>query len=87
MIQYLQQIGEFNSFSSSLAITNKEKKYTIVDFNKSQMTANFIGPEQDMVMPIHVPSTGPDSQVMKINYCSACVKIIFGTALNQQWQI
>ena len=30
---------------------------------------------------------GPDSQVMKINYCSAYDKIIFATALNQQWKI
>ena len=41
------------------------------------MTADFIGPEQDMVMPIYVPRAGPDSQVLKINYCSAYEKIIF----------
>ena len=50
-------------------------------------TADFIGPEQDMVMPIQVPCAGPDSQVLKINYCSAYEKIIFATALNQQWKI
>ena len=51
------------------------------------MTADFIGPEQDMVMPIQVPCAGPDSQVLKINYCSAYDKIIFAAALNKQWKI
>ena len=51
------------------------------------MTADFIGPEQDVVKPIHVTCARPDSQVLKINYCSAYEKIIFATALNQQWKI
>ena len=54
--------------------------YTIADFNKYQMTEDFIGSEQDMVKPIHVTCAGPDSQVLKINYCSAYDKIIFATA-------
>ena len=58
--------------------------YTIADFNKYQMTEDFIGSEQDMVKPIHVTCAGPDSQVLKINYCSAYDKIIFATALNQR---
>ena len=61
--------------------------YTIADFNKYQMTEDFIGSEQDMVKPIHVTCAGPDSQVLKINYCSAYDKIIFATALNQQGKI
>ena len=51
------------------------------------MTVDFIGLEQDMVKPIHVTCAGPDSQVLKINYCSAYDKIIFATALNQQGKI
>ena len=51
------------------------------------MTADFIGPEQDMAKPTHVTCAGPDSQVLKINYCSAYDKIIFAAALNKQWKI
>ena len=51
------------------------------------MTADFIGPEQDMVKPINVTCAGPDSQVLKINHCSAYDKIIFAAALNQQGKI
>ena len=51
------------------------------------MTADFIGPEQDMVMPIHVTRAGPDSQVLKINYCSAYDKIIFIVTSKQHRRI